>query len=84
MSAIMKKLTLDFETKLAVDALTELPKSALATALVFAIAEGLSVDNPPFDEERMNLVLSEASLQAIQLAEGIDIIFNSTKDVTRH
>jgi len=78
------KLYLDYETKLAVDALTELPKSALATALVFAIAEGLTGSNPPSDEEGMNLVLSEASMQAMQLAEGIDIIFNSTKEITRH
>jgi len=80
----MKKLTLDFETKIAIDCLTELPKSALATALVFAIAENLSADNPPSDEGEMNLVLSEASMQAVQLAEGIDIIFNSTKEITRH
>jgi|TARA_Y100000361_G_scaffold20788_1_gene16185 hypothetical protein len=80
----MKKFTLDINTQFAVDALTELPKSALATALVFAIAENLSTDNPPSDEEEMNFVLSQASLQAVQLAEGIDIIFNSEKNITVH
>jgi hypothetical protein len=84
MSAIMKKLDLDFETKIAIDSLTELPKSALATALVFSIAESISASNPPSDEDELNLVLSEASMQAQQLAEGIDIIFNSTNEITRH
>tara|TARA_R110002049_G_scaffold271461_1_gene448678 strand:- start:210 stop:452 length:243 start_codon:yes stop_codon:yes gene_type:complete len=80
----MKKLDLDFETKIAIDSLTELPKSALATALVFSIAESISASNPPSDEDELNLVLSEASMQAQQLAEGIDIIFNSTNEITRH
>jgi|TARA_R110001583_G_scaffold940_4_gene8194 hypothetical protein len=79
-----KRIDLNLETKLAVEALSELPTSALATALIFSIAENLSIDNPPSDEEAMNLVLSNASLQAMQLAEGIDVIFNTEHEITRH
>ena len=81
---MIKKIDINLETKLAVAALSELPTSALATALIFSIAENLSIDNPPSDEEAMNLVLSDASLQAMQLAEGIDVIFNTEKEITRH
>lgn len=79
-----KRIDLNLETKLAVEALSELPTSALATALIFSIAENLSIDNPPSDEGEMNIVLSNASLQAMQLAEGIDVIFNTEHEITRH
>jgi|TARA_R100000781_G_C4077572_1_gene126622 hypothetical protein len=79
-----KKIILDIETRIAVDTLSELPTSALATALVFAIAENISALDPPSDDEQMNIILTEASMQAVQLAEGIDILFNSTKEITRH
>lgn len=79
-----KRIDLNLETKLAVEALSELPTSALATALIFSIAENLSIDNPPSDEGEMNTVLSNASLQAMQLAEGIDVIFNTEHEITRH
>ena len=63
MSAIMKKLDLDFETKIAIDSLTELPKSALATALVFSIAESISASNPPSDDIRTSPAPGTSSLK---------------------
>lgn len=68
---------------LADEALAELPKSTLATALVFAIAQSITL-NDPNDDENMNLVLEVASSEAVNLAEGIDVIFNSNPNITRH
>ena len=78
-----KKMELSKETKEAIDSMADLPTSALATALIFAMAETISYDNPPSDEEGMDSLLEEASIQATQLAESIHIIFEN-KEITRH
>jgi len=70
------------DAAIAVEALSQLPKATLATALVFAIAESITLQKPN-DEKETALVLGAASMEAMQLAEGIDVIFNNT-NVTRH
>ena len=70
------------DSAIAVEALSQLPKATLATALVFAIAESITLQKPN-DEKETALVLGAASMEAMQLAEGIDVIFNNT-NVTRH
>jgi hypothetical protein len=76
-------LELNPEAALAVEALAHLPTSTLATALVFAIAEAMTLRQPN-DEKEMNLVLGAASMEAMELAEGIDMIFNKDPNITRH
>lgn len=70
------------DAAIAVEALSQLPKATLATALVFAIAESITLQKPN-DEKETALVLGAASMEAMELAEGIDVIFNNT-NVTRH
>ena len=80
---VMKDLLdLNPDAAIAVEALSQLPKATLATALVFAIAESITLKQPN-DEKETALVLGVASMEAMQLAEGIDVIFNN-ENVTRH
>ena len=80
---VMKDLLeMSLDAAIAVEALSQLPKATLATALVFAIAESITLQKPN-DEKETALVLGAASMEAMELAEGIDVIFNNT-NVTRH
>ena len=63
--------------------LSQFPNDVLAAALLFTIANTLSIQTELIDNQDFEGIVDKAGEEALSLADEINILYN-TKNITRH